>query len=171
MDALLQTLLGGIIALAGAAIGPWLQRNHERWRAQREDEHLVREKAQELFDELDRVVRDSAKASVRAMERITNKDLEAFPVPDLGKIRAISLTYFPDLMNAISSFEIKHAALAEKIIAEARAATDKGDAGLDILKALPVLMVTSYQEVANDLVKAIRTDISQHIPTLKLEAR
>ena len=166
MDAIYQTLLGGALALAGSSLGPFFQRRHERWKARREDEKFLREKAEELFDELDRVGQQAAQASVRSMQMISNKSLEAIPVPDLGKIRAIATMYFPTTTKILESFEKSHSDETRKIFDEIRESVDRGRADPDEIKALTVLITATYQSLASECIKKIRIEVAQTVPLL-----
>ena len=166
MEAVLQTLLGGLLAIAGAIAGPHLQRRHDRWTARREDEQLIRNKAQELFEELDRLSHESAKASVRAMEKLKDDSLDSIPVPQLGQARAIAALYFPSSLKLIEDFEEKHGALAKKVFEEADKAIKAGDQGVDVLKALPIIMITQFQSLANDFVFEMRAHIIDQLPKM-----
>ena len=106
VEALFQTLLGGLLALGGVVIGPFLQRKHEKWLLARQDEQLLREKAQELFDAIDTLVSKSQASTLSALARLKDESsAEAIPVPDLGNIRGLSTIYFPSLLDRIAKFE------------------------------------------------------------------
>ncbi len=166
MDAIYQTLLGGALALAGSALGPFFQRRHERWKARREDEKFLREKAEELFDELDRVGNQAAQASVRSLQMISNASLEAIPVPDLGKIRAITTMYFPNSMITIENFEKSHSEETRKIVESLKRSVASGKNNPDEIKGLTVLMTTTYQSLASECIRKIRSEIAGTVPLL-----
>lgn len=168
MEAILQTLIGGLLALSGAFAGPYFQRKHDRWLADRNDRAHLREKGQELFDELDRFIREAQKASIFAIKQIQDKNAVSTPVPDLGRVRAISVIYFPVCLDLVDSFEIKHSNLFLEISNTAKKAVADGDAGLDQLKALPLLMTSLYQKLASDFVRQMRVNLAKNVPRMEL---
>lgn len=169
MDAILQTLIGGMLALGGALIGPFFQRKHERWRAEREDRHLLRDKAQELFDELDRVIKESQAASISAVSRLKDDSVALIPVPDLGRIRAIAAIYFPSSLGLIENLEIEHVELGKEIVEHVQNAVEAGEKGLGTLKGLPVVMAARYQEFAARFVATMRTHLIENVPKIELD--
>lgn len=169
MDAILQTLAGGLLALAGAIIGPFFQRRHDRWVAQQQANQLLRDKAQELFDEIDRLIRDAGQASIRAIQKIKDDNAEPLPVPDLGRIRSISAIYFPSCLELIQTFEAKHSESVRTSVRMVVEESKKNYPASDVYKMIPVMMVTEFQTLSTDLCKEIRDRIASEVPaTLKL---
>jgi hypothetical protein len=166
MDALLQTLLGGLLALGGALVGPFLQRKHDRWLAQREDQHLLREKAQELFDEIDRMVSQSAASCTSALVRMKDEGAQIVPVPQLGRIRTICAIYFPAVLPHIAMFESDHREYLMKVREIMEEALKQGDEGVETLKGLPILMTVQYQQLATKLASDMRDHLHQAVPKL-----
>ena len=171
MEAFFQTLIGGLLALGGAMIGPFFQRKHDRWRAEREDQHLLRDKAQEFFDELDRVVKESQSATMSAVLRIKDDTVESKAVPDLGRIRAIAAIYFPTSLGLIESFETELSTLAQSVVTGAQEAVDSGERGLGTLKALPMVMATKHQQFAARFVAEMRAHLAKNVPKIELDNR
>ena len=165
MEAFLQTLLGGFLALAGSAIGPFLQRKHDRWVANREDSQLIRDKAQELFDELDRITSVSGQASTRVLERLKDENLEARQVPELGRVRAISALYFPGSLPLIQTFEDEAGKLMEEVVKLA----ENTAANADRMKGLPVLMTLKHQKLASKFVRSMREHVNGVLPKLDVK--
>ena len=171
MDVLLQTLLGGALALMGAFVGPFLQRKHDRWLATREDEQLIRNQAQELFDELDRIVRESGQAFNCAFAMLEDQSLEVVEVPHLNRARAISAIYFPACLPVIEDFEQKETELLGKIAEMAINASDVGGDALNKLKGLPVFLANERHKLSSSFVDRMRLNITQRLPKLEVEAR
>lgn len=169
MSVIVSTLIGGLLALAGAWVGPHFQRKHERWRAVREDQKTLRDKAQELFDELDRLVYQSQKASLAAVAKLKDDTVEAVPVPDLGRVRAIAAIYFPSALPIIQEHEARHQQVMQVVVDEAKSALGQGAQGLETLKALPMFMTSKYQEFASNFVVAMRAHLATEVPKLELE--
>jgi hypothetical protein len=169
MDAILQTLVGGVLALAGAFVGPHFHRKHERWRASREDRHILREKAQELFDELDRMIKESQAASISAISRLEGGSDTHSAVPDLGRIRAIAAIYFPSSLGLIDSFEEEHRKLSSEIYDILKDALNSGEKGLGILRGLPMVVTTNYQQFASRFVSEMRSHLVDNVPKMELE--
>lgn len=169
MDAILQTVVGGLLALGGVLIGPYFQRKHERWKAKREDQNILRAKAQELFDELDSIIRQSQEASLAAVARMQDAAVKAKPVPDLGRVRAIAAIYFPTSLPLIENFETQHQQVTEFIVGEAKKAVDAGGQELETLKGLPMVMTVKYQQFASKFVREMREHLATNVPKIDLE--
>lgn len=166
--AIVSTLIGGLLALAGAFIGPFLQRKHDRWMANRDDRRLLRDKAQELFDELDRVVLESRRASMSAVARLQDKTAENVPVPDLGRVRAIAAIYFPTSLELIEAYEERHSKLMMLMVEEVKNAVGNGADGLDTLRALPMITTVQFQKFTSDFVNEMRKHLADNAPKLEL---
>lgn len=168
MEAFLQTLTGGLLALAGALTGPFLQRRHDRWLAKRGDENILRDKAQELFDELDRISSQSGKASMSTISRLNKEANNAIvPIPELGRVRAITAIYFPSAMDIVTKFEADHVQLMQSVGQEAAQYVLEGQAGLEKLKALPMRATSEHLKLTLKLTKEMREHISGVVPKLQ----
>ncbi len=164
---ILAAVVGVFGALGGALIGPHFQRKHERWVAKRSDEQLVREKAQELFDELDRLTGKSHEAVIAYMKTATQETPDSLPMPDLGRIRAISTIYFPECQAAISEFE-EEAAKRGKASMELIAELNKeGTLTADAIKVITIQTITDHQSSSGKLAKRLRQQLGTTIPRLK----
>jgi hypothetical protein len=165
----LAAAIGVLGALGGALVGPYLHHKHERWKAAREDEHLLRAKAEELFDELDKFVWQASDASVAAMAKLQGQEGEMKKMPDLGRVRAIAVIYFPTALDLINSFEADTLNLFKVVAEESGKAVEKGGEGLSLLKGLPMITAVKYQELATKLVGDLRNHLAVNVPKLKLE--
>lgn len=161
-EVVLSTLIGGFLALLGAFAGPFLQRKHDRWLAMRADHQILREKAEELFNELDSLGDQSARASIRILERLKDDNLDALPVPDLGRIRAISTVYFPKLLPCLDSYQVDLKAIHNRIIPDIGKAGEASDARK--INALGVMLVFEHQEASSKLIKDIRSEMVELAP-------
>ena len=101
----LAAAIGVLGALGGSFVAPAFQRAHEKWRAEREDHQLLREKATELFDELDRIIRQSNQANISALASLSQDQPEIAPVPDLGRVRMLVSVYFSDLAALVQAYD------------------------------------------------------------------
>ena len=164
----LAAIVGVVGALGGAFIGPFFQRKHERWVAKRADEQLLREKAQELFDELDRVAHAAAASTTRTLERLNKKDLEIIPFPDLGRIRAVAALYFPSTLPRIEQFETQYGEGLASIVSELRSKNDEGKADADYINGLIVVMMTQAQQIAAKFVREMRMLLTDKLPSFEL---
>jgi hypothetical protein len=162
MDAIFSTLIGGMLALFGAMVGPYFQRKHDRWLATKADHGILRTKAEELFSELSNLTAQSGRASVRTLERLRDDTLEAVPLPDLSRIRALSTVYFPQLLPHIDAFEGDIKALFDKLVPQIGKAGEAANAGE--IKALGVVMVIEHQQIATKLVKAVQKEMIEITP-------
>ena len=169
MDAIFQTLIGGLLALGGAMIGPFFQRRHDRWQAERQDRHLLRDKAQELFDELDRVIKESQVASMSAISQLKDSSIESKAVADLGRIRAVAAIYFPSSLTLIENFEAELNTLGQSVVETAQEAVNSGEKGLGTLKALPIVIATKHQQFAARFVAEMRMHLAKNVPKIELD--
>ena len=169
IDGIIQVLVGGLIALAGAFVGPFFQRKHERWRADRDDRAILRAKAEELFDELDRFIAKSHEASLAAFAKMQDQNVETKAVPDLGRSRAIAAIYFPTSLPLIDKFESDNVELIKLVSAQLGSALKEGEAGLASLKALPMAMAIRHQEMSSKFVLDLRKHLAENVPKLELE--
>lgn len=162
ITAIVSTLIGGLLALAGAFIGPFFQRKHDRWLAFRADDQMRRQKAEELFSELDALTGKSGKASIRAVERLKNAELDPIPVPDLGHVRALAIIYFPELLPHLDQFQTDIDELWKKLIPDLGAASEALDA--EKIQGLGVMMVIQHHEISTKLVKSVRREMVKVTP-------
>ena len=162
MTAIISTLVGGLLALAGAFVGPFLQRKHDRWLAQRTDHQTLRQKAEELFVGLDALSHQSGRASVRTFERLKDGGLEAIPLPDLGCVRALATVYFPQLMPHLDQFQTEIKTLYEKIVPDLRKAGEALDANK--IKGLGIIMVIEHQQIISKPVREIHGEMLKIAP-------
>jgi hypothetical protein len=129
----------------------------------------LRDKAQELFDELDRVISLSQEASLAAVARIQDDTVVTKQVPDLGRVRAIAAIYFPSSMKLIEEFEAQNLKVADMVVTQAKEAVEGGKAGLDTLKALPMIMAVKHQEHASSFARQMRDLIGTTVPKVELD--
>ena len=169
IDGVLQVLVGGLLALGGAFVGPFFQRRHERWIADREDRAVLRNKAEELFDELDSFVLKSQGASIAALARMQDSGVEAKPVPDLGRVRAIAAIYFPTSLTMIDAYEATNLEALRSIAEQTEEALKAGEKGLATLRGMPMKMAIEHQQAAASFVAELRKHLSENVPTLQLE--
>jgi hypothetical protein len=162
MDALFQTLIGGFLALAGAFVAPYFQRKHERWIARRADHQTLRQKAEELFSEIDTLASLSGRASVRIVEQLMDDSLETIPLPDLGRIRALSTVYFPKLLPHLDRFQADIKKSNADLIPQIRQAGDALDA--DKIRGIGVIMVIEHRESASKLAQAVHHEMREISP-------
>lgn len=160
--AIVSTLIGGLLALAGAFIGPFLQRKHDRWLARRADDQTLRQKAEELFSELDALADKSGKASIRVVERLKNEALDTIPLPDLGHVRALAIIYFPKLLPHLDQFQTDIDELWKKLIPDLGKASEALDAGK--IQGLGMVMVIQHQQISTKLVQAVRREMVEVTP-------
>jgi gas vesicle protein len=166
-EGLIATFLGGLLALAGALIGPTLQRKHDRWLAKREDENLLREKAEQLFDELDKIQDQSRKSTMSVMASVTNVQQEIIPVPDLGKVRAIVSVYFFTASKIVSDFENHKDSSGKVFMDYTKEQFEKKAMSADQTKALQLIMVAEHSKNLTKFTSDLRAHVSTVVPRLK----
>lgn len=169
IEGVIQVLVGGLIALAGAFVGPFFQRKHEKWRADRDDRAILRGKAEDLFDELDQFVAKSQVASLAAVAKMQDDTVEAKQVPDLGRVRAIAAIYFPTALPLIDTFENENLEFMKWIGTQTESALKDGEAGLSVLKSLPMVMALKYQQRGSKFVSDLRKHLADKVPKMELE--
>ncbi len=169
MEAILQTLIGGILALSGAFVAQYFQRKHERWVANRENERMLRDKAEELFEDLDRFFRESREATLSVVKKIIDDGVETKGVPDLGRVRAIAAIYFPTTLSLIGEFELAQINMSKFAIEQAKKAMETSDGGAAILKALPMVLTVKHQESATNFVNQMRDKLCSSVPILEMK--
>ncbi|QUL38934.1 hypothetical protein [Erythrobacter sp. JK5] len=163
--------IGVIGTLAASFVSPFYQRAHEKWKAEREDQAILRDKAEELFDEIDSYVSGYQQASVSAVARLKDETVEVRGIPDLARIRSITAIYFPSAMPLVEDFEKQNRVLMTAIVEQAKTATEQGAAGLDTLKGLPMIMTVKYQQLASEFIPKLRGHIATETPKLGLETK
>lgn len=164
--AILQTLLGGVIALAGVLIGPYFQRKHERWLAKRSDDDTKRAKAESLFDDLDRISSKSRQSTVSVMNVIQNEKMSILPAPDLGRVRAVASVYFPTCQVIIDEYEDKRKEKTKKIMQYLKKQTDAGEVSASEIRSIQVVMATEHQSDTQNFIDNMRAHISEVVPRL-----
>jgi len=169
IDGVIQVLAGGLVALAGTFVGPFFQRKHEKWRADRDDRAILRNKAEELFDELDQFVAKSQAASVAAVAKMQDDTIQAKHVPDLGRVRAIAAIYFPTALPLIDAFETENLELIKWVGTQTEAALKDGDAGISVLKSLPMVLALKHQQRGSKFVSDLRKHLADNVPKMELE--
>lgn len=169
IESLAPILLGGVLALAGTLIGPIFQHRHERWKADRADRSILREKAEELFDELDLLVTASQAASITVIAMAKGDDVAAKPVPDLGKARSIAAIYFPSALDIIGDYEKQNLEFMNWVVSQTEEAIKAGAQGLGTLRGLPMIVTIENQKRAVMLVNDLRAHLSANVPKLELD--
>ena len=169
IEGVIQIIVGGLIALAGACVGPFFQHKHEKWRADRDDRAILRAKAEELFDQLDQFVAKSQAASLAAMAKMQDHTVEAKQVPDLGRVRSIAAIYFPTALPLIGTFETENLDFMKWVVTQTEAALKDDAAGLDVLKGLPMIMAQKHQQQGSKFVSDLRTHLADNVPKMALE--
>ena len=167
MDTVISTLIGGFLALGGALIGPFFARRHEKWRARRDDEDKLRLKAEELFDELDRLNQHSHASLMSVIKVYKGKAGDVLPVPDLGKVRAIVTVYFPSAQSIVDDFETERARISGLFIEYFQQQMKDGGLRDVQISQMQTLMITNHQKIIAEISKALRAHVSAVVPRLK----
>lgn len=72
----------------------------------RDDDAMIRTKAEDLYVELDRLQEVNNVVTIRAMAAMNSKSApEPFPVINLGKARALVGLYFPECLPALEKYD------------------------------------------------------------------
>ena len=161
-------VIGVLGTLGGAIAGPFLQRKHEEWKAKRADQQLLRDKAQEPFDELDRLTAQAHGASVSAAQLLNDPEAEIQAAPDLGRIRAITAVYFPECEGPVLAFENKVTASGAKTINLMHEFQQNDTLTGDSIRAITLSHVSQHHNASQELAKALRKQISLVVPRLEV---
>lgn len=165
MDDIIPVLVGGVVALAGALIGPFFQRRHEHWKASREDAQVLRDKAAEIFSEMDRIAMESHQASIAVIKNLIEENGVPSPLPDLGKVRMLVAVYFPSLKGLVDSYESRVRELEKELAQEISKANQSYDVAA--FKRATAIIVQKRNQQAFEFVKSIRSEITNKLPRLK----
>jgi hypothetical protein len=166
-EVLISTLLGGLLALAGALIGPNLQRKHDRWLAKRQDEALLRDKAEELFEELDRMQQGSRRAMLSVMASVRDPSEQVQPIPELGKIRAIVCVYFESASKIVNEFERQRDSSGQIFMDYTKEQFEQKCLTEDRTKMLQLYMVSEHGKNLSAFVTKLRSHVSHIVPRVK----
>lgn len=167
IDAVISTLIGGLLALAGALVGPFFQRRHERWQASRSDQEKLRLKAEELFDELDKLNQNCYASTMSVIKVAKGEPVEILPVPDLGKVRAIVAVYFPSAQSIVDEFEKERVRTSNVFLEYFKEKIPKGGVNDHEVRQMQAVMMTNHQKIISDISKDLRNHLSAVVPRLK----
>jgi hypothetical protein len=163
-EGIIATLIGGLLALAGAFIGPFLQRKHDRWLAQRADEGLLRDKAEQLFQELDRIQAQSRLSMSSILASVKNPLTEIVPMPDLGRVRAIISVYFPTASPIVKALEnlkdSKGKVFMDYVLEQAK----NNDLTENRTNGLQLFLVSDHSANLANFVAKLRSHVSEIVP-------
>ena len=90
--------------------GPFFQNRQQKFDAKRQDLVILRDRAQDIFDEIDIVVRKAQLASISALQILTDRHANQpevpEPVADLGRLRGLVAIYYPSALPILTQFEL-----------------------------------------------------------------
>lgn len=110
-------VLGGALTLVGQWVGPSLQRQTSKEEAARLHRQAMAEKAEQLFDEIERV-RARARSEVLLGSAPTEGEADKnyyYTTGELGRLRALIYIHFPKLRILVHSYDVEMGDLAAKI--------------------------------------------------------
>jgi hypothetical protein len=164
MKDILLVIITGLLTLGGSFLGPFFQNRQLRFNA---NLGILRDRAQDIFDEIDVVVRKSQLASVLAMQNFAGTQgdqpnkLES--VADLGRIRGLVATYYPTALPILAKFEFESDSLIQEIQTQLKLSVKDGVPDNKLLKALPAMMATSHQKIVSSLASELRNHITEKV--------
>jgi hypothetical protein len=163
--AILENALSGFFALAGVALLWLLQRRTRHEDLSRQRNAMLREKAEAIFQELERLT-DEGAAAVARMSRfaqdptVSDKAL----VVDASRLIALMRMYFPDSESIISNYEKKrkHALDAvNKIVSEAAKSYDH-----ESIKGATVMMSITLHTACSEMITSVQAYMHKKAATL-----
>lgn len=112
---LIGTLVGGYLILRG-------QRATREFQAIRDDRQMLRDRAQDLFDEITEVKNAALPSAISMMIHYAEANTELrkpiMPMPTIAKMKSLIAVYFPELLPMIREHEDITRKLGEKASAE-----------------------------------------------------
>jgi len=142
-----------------------------KWQAKREDAALYREKASEVFEEVDHILNQSHRALISSLSGWAS-EAEDKPerIAELGKLRSLVATYFPDCLKLLDNFDAKSGEIFDRM---GTAVTGAGKGKLpeaDAIRAIRALAVGEHQRLvikfAKELRIAMTNEVKKHAPSL-----
>ncbi len=149
-----------------------MQGKQKRDESRRLDNALMRDKAQEIFDEIDQIIDKSRTASTDAMQRIfpnpPTNEKPISPVPDLGCLRGLVAIYYPICSPIIATFEANILQPFQNLKGELFDAMNDGENGAKNIKGIHAILVTTHNQLierlAADLRAKIAGEVRKYIP-------
>jgi hypothetical protein len=103
----LQAIVIGLLAPGGIWLGWYLQRRDKRSESDREKKALLRQKAEQIYEEIEAVRKRNDAALMGAIEYQFRPNTELPELtPALGRLRALVNMYFPDGTRLIADYDI-----------------------------------------------------------------
>ena len=161
----LAAAIGVLGTLLGSFVGPFFQHKHEQWRAKREDQQLLREKAADVFDELDRIVSQSHSANIAALQNLNGEDVKTSPFPDLGRLRMLTTVYFPQTLDIVSKYENERQKLSIELGKKISEQIPKNEP--NAIKAINVVMMSKFADAATKFVREMRLALASVAPKIQ----
>lgn len=160
-------IVAGASALGGAYLGPFMQRNERQKEIDRADSAIIRDKAEEVFQELDRFLNDSRAASSGAMQWFQS---DTYDPPndlkrpaDLERLQALIATYFPNAIPILDVFDDEVQSLANEFSKQMKIEMSKGGPSPDALKGYNAFFASSRATVDANMVKNLRQFMIGHV--------
>jgi hypothetical protein len=103
---LLKTALVGLLGPAGIRFGWWLQQRDKKTDRQEKRRELLRNQAEEIYGEIDRVVAPSGAVVMWALDDISCGAEGPKPAPEIAnRLKALLRMYFPASDPLLTDFE------------------------------------------------------------------
>lgn len=167
MKEFLLVMLGGLLTLGGSTAGPFFQNRQQRFDAKRQDLAILRDRAQDIFDEIDIVVRKSQLASISALQSLAdrhgNQPEVPEPVADLGRLRGLVAIYYPSALPILTQFELQNVNLLESVQKEFTSSIKNGAPDINVIKALTAAMPVNHQKIVDLLSTNLRNHITERV--------
>jgi hypothetical protein len=156
-------IVAGASALGGAYLGPFMQHKERKKEADRADSAIMRDKAEEIFQEIDRFLSETYASIQNA--RIHSKNLIDHVQSDkqnniqrpanLGKLRALVATYYPSAILIIDDFDKKVQTTADEFVKLAETKNNNNDINLNDITAYHVLNATNRGKIDTDFANSL----------------
>jgi hypothetical protein len=103
---LLKTALIGLLGPAGIWFGWWLRQRDKKTDRDEKRRELLRNKAEEIYGEIDRVVARSGEVVVWALDDLSGRAERPKPQPEIAnRLKALLRMYFPASEPLLKAFE------------------------------------------------------------------
>lgn len=165
IEIIAPVLVGGALALLGTFVGPFFQRKHEKWKAEREDAQLIRLKADQVFLELDCIRDQATSARIASVKRLVDENEPPVALPALGKVRLIVPIYFPTAQERLDAYDDESSRMGVDLKPQLELAFKDGD-NKAIEKLSAEAIKAEYKRLIS-LVEEIKKEVLNNTPNIQ----
>ena len=175
MEQIFIAVVAAASALVGSYLGPFMQRKQSAADATRADAALMRDKAEQIFEEIDKFLVASRNASLSAFRLLGPAELRdqtpAVPMADIGKIRALIATYYPNGLPLIEEFDAEVKRASDVVLGQIKAEQKKDGPKPDAIRGYTAMLAADRGVTDASLAKKLRdhlvAEVRQYVPLAK----